>query len=223
MGVPQYWLSGFPWTPRAQPSLSSLRHPGSGQAPAWGSSVRRKVVKEALHHFGHLLSSWAGTRENVKAALCAWNSGATEALLTAELVASPELLWGLIPTAEMGRGFGFTSSVPGWPQGRHPECLIHLLRRRGFIAGGLTGSTGEGSLLLKLRWMFMFLKREGAQFLLGQKCWWFMLLGENVNNYKFPSYCPRKTESFYTFVLVCYNYNQYSEILLEKLLFFLKW
>jgi len=49
-----------------------------------------------------------------------------------------------------------------------------------------------------------------------------MLLGENVNNYKFPSYRPRKTASFYTFALVHYNYNHYSGMLLEKLLLFLK-
>lgn len=49
----------------------------------------------------------------VKAAHCTWYSSAAEALLTAELVASPELLWGLIPIADMGRGFGLTSSDPG--------------------------------------------------------------------------------------------------------------
>lgn len=52
----------------------------------------------------------------MKAALCAWYGGAAKALLRAELVASPELLWGLIPTAEIGRGFGgfgLISSVLG--------------------------------------------------------------------------------------------------------------
>lgn len=49
----------------------------------------------------------------MKAARCTWYSGAAEALLTAELVASPELLRGLIPIADMGRGFGLTSSDPG--------------------------------------------------------------------------------------------------------------
>lgn len=124
--------------PRAQPCLGSLRHPGSGQTPAWEIFVRRKALEEALHHFRYLLLSWAGTGETVKAVLCAWYGSAAKALLTAELVASPELLWGLIPTAEMGRGFGLTSSVPGWPQGSpqsSDQCLIHLLSRRGLTAG----------------------------------------------------------------------------------------
>lgn len=63
-------------------------------------------MEEALHHFGH-------PRKLCDGSLCAWYSSAAKALLTAELVASPELLWGLTPTAEMNRGFGLTSSVLG--------------------------------------------------------------------------------------------------------------
>lgn len=48
-----------------------------------------------------------------KAALCAWYGDAADALLTAELVASPELSWGLLPDVEMGGGFRFTICVPG--------------------------------------------------------------------------------------------------------------
>lgn len=47
-----------------------------------------------------------------KAVLCACYRDAAKVLLTTELVPSPDLLWGLIPTAEMGRGFGLTGSVP---------------------------------------------------------------------------------------------------------------
>lgn len=47
-----------------------------------------------------------------KAAFCTWYGDAADALLTDELVASPELLRGLLPDMEMGGRFGFTSCVP---------------------------------------------------------------------------------------------------------------
>lgn len=145
------------WAPLGTKSPAtphSLRHPGSGQAPVWGSLLEGKWWRRLY------ITLTISYPELAPGEL--WRL--SFALGTADLVASPELLWGLIPIAEMGRGLGLTSSDPDWPQGRHPEHwpVPHpLAQEKGVHCRALTGSAGEGSVLLMLRWLFVLLTEGG--------------------------------------------------------------
>lgn len=183
---------GFPWAPR--PPQYHYAHPGSGQVPAWGILVRRRVVKEAssLQRFWHLLLPWAGTRE-------------TEERLYFTLGMLLKHCWRLSwwHLLSFYRAFFQTwkwvrhSRLPAVSWVLHPEYwpMHRLLAQEKEAHCRRTDCQCCWVIILRscldgCRWSLQW---EGAQFLLGEKLWRFMLLGENVNNYKFPSFCPRKT------------------------------